>query len=79
MKKLLKENILPNFDPVMEFDEWRERYLYRLEVEDILKLNNASLFKLFTMHHTFHKKYWTLKDAVTYILQNVSEFGFSEL
>jgi len=79
LRKLIREHLLVYYDPVMTYQDWREKYLWTLEVEDIFKINAAALQRLYktSQQQSSLKRFWTMKDCIN-MVSFCSELGISE-
>jgi len=63
LEKLLLENVFPNLNPTFQWQFWRNKYLWTLDVDEVFKLNLAGLRKIFDLYTSFNKRWLTLADA----------------
>ena len=80
LKKLLKDNIFAYYDPVFGYQDFREKILYNLDVDDIFKVNAPALRRLFncSQAQSVLKRYWTMQDCISFIMMNFPNFGINE-
>ena len=76
LEKLLEVNVLPHAKPE-PWQSFREKYLWTLECNDILEVNQASLKKIFERYWTSVKKHLIFTDVVS--ICQVAEMGLTEV
>eukprot|EP00347_Sterkiella_histriomuscorum_P016550 403352766 len=80
LRRLCKENLSAMFHPVMHYQDWREKVLWNLDVDDVFKVNSAAIRRLFNMSQTQSvlKRYWNMQDCVYLICNNCPFFNIPE-
>ena len=77
-RRFIEEHMIPNTCEIMPWQEFREKRLWVLEVDDLYKANKRAIDFLynFTMTgaHTKNRKYLTMKDAV-WLMKNAGWEG----
>jgi hypothetical protein len=55
-----------------KWQEWRDRYVWTLEINDILHANLESLKKIYKSFHTSKKNFMDLSDALNLLVRNTN-------
>lgn len=79
VKKLIEEEIRPKFTFFPTWMEFRNRYLWTLDVNDVFQANLVSLQKLYSRNQTIHKTWLEMAEANHMFTQEtslVTEFVF---
>lgn len=67
VEKLLLDHIIPNTIEAMEWQPFRDKYLWTLEVDDLLKANRAGiekLYKVFSTNGTGKSRFFSKDDGI---------------
>ena len=71
LERLIYETLIPNFD-VYNWQGWRQKVLWTLEVNDILYANLDYLQKLYKRYTDSRKKWFSPVDSVTMLLKETN-------
>ena len=71
VQKLLEEHVFPNSNPD-SWQEFRDDYLWTIEVNDVLEANLDGLKKLYTNYHEPRKKFMTMIDGLILMLKDTT-------
>lgn len=69
VKMFVEENLMVFFN-ISRWQEWRERELWTLDVNDILNANLEALKKIYNSFFTSKKSYMDLADALNLMVRN---------
>lgn len=69
VKMLVEDNLMVYYN-TSKWNEWREKYLWTLEVNDVLHANLDALKKIFKSFHTSKRNYMILFDALGLSVRN---------
>ena len=68
LEKLIKEDVIPTMG-LSPWQEFRDRYLWTLECNDIYWVNHDPLMKLYTHFHDARKHYMSMDDALNLMMR----------
>jgi hypothetical protein len=68
LDRIIKENVVPNYKPA-PWQDFRERELWCVDVNDVFEANMDSLKKLYSFFFDPRKKYMSMQDALDVMIK----------